>query len=57
MKRMFIAALLAGAALSSQAAEPTRSDAKDFIARLDAAVERGNTQIRSDKHPFHGIPY
>lgn len=49
MKRMLIAALLAGAALSSQAAEPTRNDAKDFIARLDAAVERGNAQIRSGK--------
>lgn len=72
MKRIFIAAMLAGAALSSQAAErlrvidlsasdttqsaqakPTasasKSDAKDFITRLDAAVERGNTQIRSGK--------
>lgn len=71
MKRIFITALLTGAALSSQAAEKLRiidlseptstsqttqpmpkasataSDAKDFIARLDAAVERGNAQIRS----------
>lgn len=73
MKRIFIGALLAGAALSSQAGEKLRiidlseptttaqstqpkpptsataSDAKDFIARLGAAVERGNAQIRSGK--------
>lgn len=49
MKRIFIAALLASASLSSQAADPTKSEARDFIARLDAAVERGNAQIRSGK--------
>jgi len=49
MKRTLFAALLAGVALSSQAAEPTKREAKDFITRLDAAVERGNTQILSGK--------
>ena len=28
-------------------ASPTRSEAKDFITRLDAAVERGNAQVLS----------
>lgn len=32
-----------------QAASPTSSEAKDFITRLDAAVERGNAQILSGK--------
>ena len=49
MKRTLFAALLAGVALSSQAAEPTKREAKDFITRLDAAVERGNAQILSEK--------
>lgn len=72
MKRIFIAALLAGAALNCAAAEklriidlsepgdtqsaqpkqgasPTIREANDFIARLDAAVERGNAQILSGK--------
>lgn len=49
MKRTLFAALLAGVALSSQAAEPTKREAKDFITRLDAAVERGNAQILSGK--------
>ncbi|MHA4978039.1 hypothetical protein ACX0K2_16285 [Pseudomonas extremorientalis] len=72
MKRIFIAALLASAALNCSAAEklriidlsepdaaqstpqnqvasPTSSEAKDFITRLDAAVERGNAQILSGK--------
>lgn len=72
MKRIFIAALLTGAALSSQAGEKLRiidlsepnttqsaqpkpaasataKEAKDFITRLHAAVERGNAQILSGK--------
>jgi len=73
MKRIFIAALLTGVTLSSQAAEKLRvidlsepnastqsaqpapkasataGDAKDFIVRLDAVVERGYAQIRSGK--------
>ena len=49
MKRTLFAALIAGVALSSQAAEPTKREAKDFITRLDATVERGNAQILSGK--------
>ncbi|GEM_PF-4158009 len=49
MKRTLFAALLAVVALSSQAAEPTKHEARDFITRLDAAVERGNAQILSGK--------
>lgn len=49
MKRTLFAALLAGVALCSQAAEPKKREAKDFITRLDAAVERGNAQILSGK--------
>ncbi len=73
MKRTFIVALLACAALTSQAEEklqiielgapdggrrtalpPTTStatadEAKDFIKRLDATVERGSAQIRREQ--------
>jgi hypothetical protein len=49
MKRTLFAALIAGVALSSQAAEPTKREAKDFITRLDATVERGDAQILSGK--------
>jgi hypothetical protein len=49
MKRTLFAALIAGVSLSSQAAEPTKREAKDFITRLDATVERGNAQILSGK--------
>jgi len=49
MKRTLFAALLAGVALTSHAAESSKREAKDFITRLDAAVERGNAQILSGK--------